>query len=337
MKNLKERYIYDVVRRIPENQRDEVAKELDANISDMMHGSSDSELERVIYELGEPRVLASEYTDKKRYLIGPKWMEDYLRTLKIVIAVFVSLSLVFGLLDNVLHPEATSAIGIFAEVFAKTISEMWNSALSAFAFVTLVFALIERYDLSPKKKPWRIDSLPELPKKDVLKSSRTGNIVGLAFLLIFGIAWGYILYFNETYLRLVFIDGDIHFSEALFNPSAIEAYFPLFLIGLTLSIAVLVYKIYQGYINLNIVLLATVEKIFSLLAFLYILHYTPLFSSSFISEISGYSGIAISQINDGISQGVTVITSIIPIFVAIDIITLWVKYLKHQKELKKTK
>lgn len=337
MKNLKERYIYDVVRRIPENQRDEVAKELDANISDMMHGSSDAELERVIYELGEPRVLASEYSDKKRYLIGPKWMEDYLRTLKIVIAVFVSLSLVFGLLDNILHPEATSAIGILAEVFAKTISEMWNSALSAFALVTLVFALIERYDLSPKKKPWRIESLPELPKKDVLKSSRTGSIIGLAFMLIFGIAWGYILYFHETYLRLIFIDGDIHFSEALFNSSAIEAYFPLFIVSFILSISVLVYKIYQGYINLNIVLLTTVEKAFSLFAFLFIINYNPLFSSDFITEISDYSGMAISQINDGISQGVTVMSSIIPIFVAIDIIALWVKYLKHQKEIKKTK
>ena len=146
MKNLKQRYIYDVTRRLPDNQREEVSKELDANIQDMMVSDSEAELERVIYELGEPRVLASEYSDKKRYLIGPKWMDDYLRTLKIVVAVFVSLSLVFGLLDNMLHPDATSAIGIFAEVFAKTVSEMWSSALSAFAFVTLVFVLIERYD-----------------------------------------------------------------------------------------------------------------------------------------------------------------------------------------------
>jgi len=337
MKNLKERYIYDVTRRLPDNQREEVSKELDANIQDMMVNDSEAELERVIYELGEPRVLASEYSDKKRYLIGPKWMDDYLRTLKIVVAVFVSLSLVFGLLDNMLHPDATSAIGIFAEVFAKTLSEMWSSALSAFAFVTLVFVLIERYDLSPKKKPWSIDSLPELPKKNVLKTSRTWDLIGLFFISIFGSAWAYILYFHERYLRLIFIDGDIHFSAALFNGDAIKAYFPLFIVAFLFSVAVIVYKIVKGYISLNIVILSTIEKAFSLFAFLFVINYNPLFSTSFISEISDYSGIAISAINDGIAQGVTVVSSIVPIFVAIDIISLWVKYLKHQKEIQKTK
>ena len=39
-------------------------------------------------------------------------IRSYYGALKIVLAVFVSLSLVFGLLDNILHPDATSAIGI---------------------------------------------------------------------------------------------------------------------------------------------------------------------------------------------------------------------------------
>lgn len=335
MKQMKERYIYDVVRRLPESQRDEVSKELDANISDMMTSDSEEELIRVIGVLGEPRVLANEYREHQRYLISPKWMDDYLRVLKIVMTVLVSLSLVFGLMDNLLNPVATSAIGIIASVFSNTIGDMFDAALSAFAFVTLAFIIVEKYDVNPKKKPWSVTSLPELPKKDVLKVSKTGSFIGLTFTLIFGIAFGYILYYNQDYLRLFYVDGNIHVSEALFLNDAIMSYFPLFIVSMILSVAVLLLKIAKGYLGLNVIVLHTVQKAFSLFAFLYFIHLSPLFNPEFINQV----GIAIELSSDKILEAMDrvfeVLTVVVSIAVGVDIIVTWIKYLRHQKELKK--
>ncbi len=334
MKHLKERYIYDVTRRLKENQRVEVSKELNANIRDMMVDDSDAELERVLRELGEPRVLASEYHEKKRYLISPKWMDDYIRVLKVVIAVFVSLSLVFGLIDNILNPEGTGAIEIIFEVFGKTISQMIDAAVSAFAIVTLVFALIERYDLNPKKKPWDFNNLPELPKKDVLKISRTGAMIGFVFTLIFGVAFSYFLFHHQTYLRLIVLDGDVNFSEYLFADGAISAYIPFFIASIVVSLVVSLFKIKEGYLSLKIVCLHTIKEGFSLAVFLYFIHLSPLFNPDFINQIALNTPFTITEIYDGINQGINFLTVLIPIFVGLDILSTWVKYLKHQHQLK---
>ena len=83
------RYVYDVTRRLPENQREEVGKELQANINDMLpNDPTEEDIKKVLVELGEPRILASSYRQKPRYLISPEWMDDYFQTLKIVMIVF---------------------------------------------------------------------------------------------------------------------------------------------------------------------------------------------------------------------------------------------------------
>ena len=89
MKNMIERYVYDVIRRLPEDNREEVKKELYLNIDDML-GSNRSEehIEQILLELGEPRLLALKYQTKERYLISPAYYDDYIRVLKVVIIIF---------------------------------------------------------------------------------------------------------------------------------------------------------------------------------------------------------------------------------------------------------
>ena len=58
-KNLIERYVYDVTRRLPEKEREDVMKELRANIYDMLpEGASEDAVKKVLYELGSPVSLA---------------------------------------------------------------------------------------------------------------------------------------------------------------------------------------------------------------------------------------------------------------------------------------
>jgi len=59
MKQLIDRYIYDVVRRLAEKDRDEVSRELESNIYDMLPDDpSEEDIRKVLYDLGAPCGLA---------------------------------------------------------------------------------------------------------------------------------------------------------------------------------------------------------------------------------------------------------------------------------------
>lgn len=336
MKQLKERYIYDVVRRLPENQRAEVAKELEANIYDMMQEDSEEEMIRVIEILGEPRILASEYREKKRYLISPEWMDDYLRALKIVIAVAVSLAFVFGLMDQLLHFTESNALGIFAEVFAGTINAMGNAAVTAFTLVTLAFYLFERYNYYPFKKKWSVEVLPQLPKEDVLKLSRTGHIIGFIFTVVFSLVFGFVLLHHNEYFVLIYNTGGSNYIiEAVFESSAINAYFPFFVASMVVSIVVLAMKIVKGYLNLPIMAAHTFSKGLSLFAFLYFIHQTPLLRNDFITSLAGIIHVPSADIISGIDAFIQFATVFVTAIVALEITLLWVKYLRHRVSVSK--
>ena len=82
-RELMERYIYQVVRRLPREQRREVSLELQELISDMadVAGSMEEALEK----LGNPAEFAKKYQDDTHHLIGPEYYDTYLWFLKIVL------------------------------------------------------------------------------------------------------------------------------------------------------------------------------------------------------------------------------------------------------------
>ena len=91
MREMIERYVYDVVRRLPQSQREDISRELRTLIDDMMEERADSgkteqeNAEEVLKELGSPFALAGKYRDSKKYLIGPAYYEQYWFVLKIVL------------------------------------------------------------------------------------------------------------------------------------------------------------------------------------------------------------------------------------------------------------
>ena len=81
-----DRYIYDVTRRLPKNQRQDIDAELRGLIEDMVEERSPqpekSDLEAVLTELGRPSALAAKYRGSKRFLIGPELFDVYFLVLK---------------------------------------------------------------------------------------------------------------------------------------------------------------------------------------------------------------------------------------------------------------
>jgi hypothetical protein len=72
MDNLIERYVYDVTRRLPEKEQEDVRKELTANIYDMLPIQAGEEaVKTVLLNLGPTYDLAEQYRQKPNYLISP--------------------------------------------------------------------------------------------------------------------------------------------------------------------------------------------------------------------------------------------------------------------------
>lgn len=267
MKNMIERYVYDVTRRLPENTRIEVSRELAANIDDMLgEDRSEENIKKVLIELGEPRVLAANYRQKPRYLVSPEWMDDYLQTLKIVIIVFASISLVSGLIENILNPEATNLIEIIFEVFFSVISQIVQSALSAFAIVTIIFASISAYQQKNKTKcKWDPEDLPEVPKGNVRKISRVESIIGLTMSIIFGTLFIYFLWNNQTYIGWFEGNDFERVTVAFFNDSVFKPFMPFIIINIVISVAVNLVKLRVGHWNISVAVIHTFEQIISII------------------------------------------------------------------------
>jgi len=332
MKDMIERYVYDVSRRLPENQREEVKKELFANIGDMLNGSQrESDIEKVLLTLGEPRVLANEYREKKRYLVSPKWMDDYLFVLKIVSIIVVSVSLVFGLIDNITHPEAITAFGMIVEIFSKTVSDMFLGAVQAFAYVTLVFVLIDRVDISDKRKPWTVSKLPSIPKENEVVISRTGSIIGFIFTAIFGSVFLYLLINNSIYLVWLNTGDGWHNTLPLFTDTVVQGFVPLLIVSFVVSLVVHMVKIGYGRLNVPVAYAHTIEKIISSAVFIIFIHASNLINTDFLNQVSTFYHIDVQTITDGFSYGVTILTVILCVGVTIDIIQMWVKTIKNSK------
>ena len=97
-----DRYIYDVVRRLPPNQRQDIERELRSLIEDMLEsGPENRNVEDVLKELGNPLDLARQYRGDSQYLIGPENFDSYTFVLKIVLICCLVSAVVSGIVQSV--------------------------------------------------------------------------------------------------------------------------------------------------------------------------------------------------------------------------------------------
>ncbi|OPZ93029.1 MAG: hypothetical protein BWY74_01317 [Firmicutes bacterium ADurb.Bin419] len=187
-----DRYIYAVTKDLPEKQRDDIKNELRTLIDDMVEENEGSEsyekkVERVLIELGDPRKLAENYSDLKRYLIGPQIFDQYLLVLKICIgAVCIGIS-VATFIGSIF-----SGTGDVVQIISYYITSLLSGVIQAFAWTTLAFAIAERIQVSESKnksvnddknKEWTLADLPEIPEKNSA-ISRSDSIVTIVFTTI---------------------------------------------------------------------------------------------------------------------------------------------------------
>lgn len=172
MSTLSERYGWAVARLLPEHQRDEVRRELDELIGEMIDSTGRSERE-VLAELGDPGRMAARYVERPRALIGAEVFPEYVRTLKVVAGIAVPAIVGVSVLGAVL--DADPNVG---DVVGAALGTAYTVAIQVAFWVTLVYAFADRWKA---ESPWTPDSLPDLPSSELRGAAPAAGIGEIVF------------------------------------------------------------------------------------------------------------------------------------------------------------
>ncbi|GAA5196675.1 permease prefix domain 1-containing protein [Rugosimonospora acidiphila] len=168
-RSLTERYVHEVVRRVPPQQRGDIADELRSTITDTVEARAvadrDTAEREVLTEMGDPVRLAARYADRPLTLIGPELYPRYVRLLVILLTtVLPVIVIVFVVLDVVDNKDLGSAV-------VTALTTVFTVAPQMIAWPTVVFALVERSrqrrGVAARTDSWSPDDLPDdQPEQD---------------------------------------------------------------------------------------------------------------------------------------------------------------------------
>lgn len=269
MKNneLIERYVYAVTRRLPIKMRDDIEKEINGLIGDMLEERcgdmtpTETDVKVVLTELGAPDELAAKYDPNgERSLIGPKYFPTYWRVLTITLAAGTAGMIIAAVLA-VLTGEST---GAWYEIIAEWLSNIWNTALAVFATITAVFAIMEykKVDINLDEDLMKLPSVP----KEKEKISRADCIVGIVFSVV--------LLALFLFAPQVFCGGSITTGEngtssnlfPIFNVDYIHSVWYLFVIAFVAEIARECYMLVIGRYNFPVAIVSAVTSAVNIIA-----------------------------------------------------------------------
>jgi HAAS domain-containing protein len=326
MKKYVERYIYDVTRRLPKEMQEDVEKELNAHIYDMLSETpTEEEINEVLHELGSPRVIANNYKENKRYVISPLYYDDYIRVLKLVMIIALTISLVISSIEAILHTNEATIFETIFSIFGSIINDLGSTFVSIFFIVTIIFWLIDRYHLNANLNEWKVKDLPDLPEVRSSKISRTQSIIGLIFSTIFSVIFIVIL--------LRYID-DIGWYEngvliaQLLDKNITDQFIVFFIISAIIGFAVQLLKIYYKKWNPQLAAAYTAHTILSVIIGLVFINQSGLITMEFLTKLANTMENSVDYLKDGIKNGVVWISVIVSVLTAIDILSTWLKTLK---------
>ena len=329
MKDMIERYIYAVVRRLPEKIQDEVRNELRSNIYDMLpEQPTEQDIEACLLELGNPRDMATKYQPVERYLISPRYFGDYIYTLKIVMIIFILVGFSIGLIETIVSHGSSSIWTLIGQLFGLIFESIFEGIFSAFAIVTIIFVIIEQVQ-RVENKAWKLKDLPELPKEGKVKISRAGTVVSIIFSISFSTVFILIL---ARYHRYIGIYVEDELVAPFFNPDTIKVFVPLFIVMLGINIITYLLKLIDGQWTKRVTSLYTIQEIVNIILVVVFLTRPDLVQVGFYTELAQLLDVSLGEVTNGFTTGFRVLAIFVSIMVAIDLSTIWYRVLKHNRK-----
>ncbi len=313
-----DRYVYDVVRRLPEKSRPEVEKELRANIADMTAGSTAEEnAVKALCSLGDPAKLAEQYRQKPRYLISPAAFDDYVTVLKIVLPILAAVTAMINLFSTLLGTPVNGSYGqAFADILGTLLGSVWTAVTHGFLLVTLGFGLAE-YCQVRKKRDWTPEMLPEIPPQTGVKISRAETVIGFLFSLLF-------LMLMTRYSSLLAWYG-LAEPLPLFSDVARANYVPYLFALTACSFAVSCVKFYYGRWNYQTAAVSGLNAIAWSAASILFLRAPSTFNPAFIAQAAAALKLDPAQMNAYWQRGILGLCILSLIGTAVDVISGFAK------------
>ena len=285
--DLIDRYIQEVVKRVPQKQREDIDLELRGLIDDELSAQENMTIEAVLIKLGNPSQLADNFLDQKRYLIGPSLLDLYLMLLKIVIP-SVILALTIALTVAFIAIPDQSA----GEFVLSLVGSWWSASLQVFAFMTIGFAIAERVSGGKiKEEQWTPSMLPEkveTNQKVNIKEAIAGIIFAIIIMVIFNVTPNFIaIYqFNPDLVRIPLLNETVYPTVLLWIN-----------IGFVLMIIKEIVKMIVGRYSMKLVITQSLIGLVSVIVAVLLLSMTnlinptinaDLLASGFIVDIDSY-------------------------------------------------
>ena len=183
-------YIHAVVKYLPRSSREDIAEELRGLIEEQKENST-MRIEEILESFGDPKILAEQYSGRKRSLIGPALYDGYLTILKIVIP-----AVLLGLfVSQLVAYFSDEQIGIL-----EIILGMFQAALYTFAYITIAFMIAGHFmDKSDVvEEDWNIGML-KIPNVEEKKVSTVEGIFGMILTSVFLVLLHFSLDFFAIY------------------------------------------------------------------------------------------------------------------------------------------
>ncbi|MFO7968499.1 MAG: hypothetical protein R6U15_00115 [Candidatus Izemoplasmatales bacterium] len=271
-----EAYIEEVIRRLPENKREDIKEELKSLIEDQLE-EENSSTEKVLESLGDPKILADKYLDRTAYLIGPNYYYAYIATLKLVIPI-VLLAITIGTIVGYIFNG-----GLSFSRFFEFIGSLFMGALQAFTWITIGFAIASKTsDKHFEKDNWSVKDL-DVKKTKSKKFSKIEGLIEIFLTLV-------VLVIFNLYPEVIAIHSLTEQKESvlIFNLDKFNEYLLWFNIAFALSIAHHFLKvIFERYKPLY-AYIAVPLKVLSTAIFVIVILQPNLLNANFTQELIAF-------------------------------------------------
>lgn len=302
-KEMTERYIYDVVKRVPQNMREEIEMELWALIEDMC-AQEELSVEEALQKLGDPAEFAKRYRDHDNYLIGPDYYDQYLWVLKL--SVFcVGISAVVSAIVQGLT-QSDTIVHFFTRLFEEFFINLFGGTLSILGLITIIFAVMEYYKVAVQVKPgknwsvkelsknttsvnsWTPRLLPAIPDKRAV-ISRGDCVITIIFIIIFS---ALLLFAPQIFGAFHYENGRLTSISCIFNIPEWGRIVPLFVFSLFVGLIDEMIRLVIGYYCKFVMYSNLICNTIQIVASVVLLKWLPIWNPDFAKEISAAFGIA---------------------------------------------
>lgn len=350
-KDMIERYIYEVTKRVPQENRVEIRLELETLIEDMRNEEGIT-IEEVLQKLGNPAELAKCFRDDNNYLIGPDYFDNYIWVIKIALIGIGISAVVSAIVQGITSLEGSNGISNWTNFFSNFFAELFTAAIngtySMIGIVTIIFAILEwrkvKVSIKPQTnwtvnelrknvasvKTWTPNSLPPIPDKRAI-ISRGESVVSIIIITVMAA----LFIFAPQLFGAFHYDGNtVKSSACIFNLSEWNHIAPIFVFCIFIGMIDEIIRLVTGYYCKPVMYSNIICNVIQIAGAVILLKFTRLWNPDFVTQIKKLGNITKFSDQDILNYWGTdffnnIILAFICILACIEIVVSVYKTLKY--------